>query len=395
MSPSPSKKRKRKDKVRAAVRVSPRKKLNLNDPCTSFEESQSATPPAKKLDTTAVKGCASDGGSFEVILDDELPDITLSSPSKYKKFSKDDIIWAPWEQIYWPAVVTSVAGRKVRFLFINEPRTHVESRNAKRLLPFDCSSTNSELKERGESAYPLDFPAAYELVIKYLCKKKNDPELDAKRFLITSDHNDEVGRAKDCLFRLTGRLGSDVSDTHNLDKEEEVMEMSDDSCHEQEEEKETVKNNILSRHSQEEKSKVMEILKDLESVPEYMTVKAEELEGLREEAKDFLKIIDSKDCFEHLLKIREGSIPSSRHRKFIKEELVRGGLGPFTLFKDLTAELLIILDGHCADEDDPSYKYNVMLPEAIIYAIAQRKGLEKLAAKKYFNLMCKKVGVRD
>lgn len=112
---------------------------------------------------------------------------------------------------------------------------------------------------------------------------------------------------------------------------------------------------------------------------------------MEKEAIQLLEIIRSKDCSDHLMQIREGSIPSSRHKKYAREELMHSGLGPFTLFHDLvciwsftviesswaellvlikcwlslqTAELLTALDNLCDEhEDHPDYKQKVMLPE--------------------------------
>ncbi|KAK3930471.1 Major viral transcription factor ICP4-like protein [Frankliniella fusca] len=412
------------------TRTSPRKSLPQarNDTCTS--PSRGRQTPVKraprKVGSRKVKTLAekdydlrrdytSDGMSFESLPDDDLPDINIASskcnalsPYKGKQYAKDDIVWAPFNskyektKIFWPAVVTSVAGFYVRFLYINFYEKPIYRVHARNLIPFDDSTRNWELQKLGSKV--RDFKEAYELVIKYYCKRKQNTTLNARRFLtLTYDENDKVGLARNSLFRLTGKLHSH---SDNLEEDEEVEEVEvevddvdivndvnivndvdideeDENC-----EEETKPNSPQSE-------RIKEILEDLETLPTHMTVSMKKREQMQKEAENLLSIIQSKECFDHLMEIRQGTLETSRHRKFMKGVKVHGGLGPFTLFPDLTDQLLSALDNHCDFHDTYDYKYNVMIPEAIIFAIMKHRNISKLDAKKYFYLTCKKLGIRD
>lgn len=399
------------------TRVSPRKKAgNQRSKPTETPEELQVTPHKLHRDhlgeraTSSVavtnanvleRGYTSDGMSFDSLVDDDdaLPDINMSSPFKCRKYVKDDIVWAPFEEMLWPALVTSVKWPYVRYSFVNEKSKFVHKAHAKKLIPFDNAAKNLELKEQGK-AY-TDFLAAYELVVKYLCKRKQNADISARRFLTLSDENDEVSQAKDCLFRLTGVWGTDAcSSVENYDDgeddEEAVVDIpaEDDCgnkpCNEEEEE------DVGPQESAEERAKVAEILKDLETLPRKMTVSQRQRDKMEVEAKQLLEVIESKECYDYLMQIRNGSIPSSRHKKYFNNELVHGGLGPFTLFKGLTSQLLAVLDNYCdKNEDEHEYKHNVMLAEAIIFAISKVKACSRNCAKDYFSSTSNKVGVRN
>ncbi|XP_034242470.1 uncharacterized protein LOC117645982 [Thrips palmi] len=344
----------------------------------------------------------SDGMSFEDVTDaddDMLPDIVMDSPTKEKKYSKDDIVWAPHRNVYWPAIVTSVKPPNVCFLYVNDSGEHVFRKQARQLISFDSSLKNLELKNLGEKDGNLDekegarFKEAYDLVKKYLMKRKFNSNINARRFL-TLNQNDKMAQAKTCLLRLTGSFEGFDDEEDKLDED-----MADNVCNSDDEGSGTDELSESKLHtdgrSPNEKAKVKEILRDLETLPSSMTVSSEQYKEMKKEAINLLAVIRSTDCFNHLEQIRNGSIMSSRHQKYFKQELVQGGLGPFTLFEDLTTELLTALDQHCDKFDSPNYKQAVMLPEAIIYAITKVMDCSKLDAKRHFHKTCKKVGVMD
>lgn len=351
-----------------------------------------AATPAAPTKPAAVVGYTSDGASFDSVTDDDdmLPDIDMESPTKERKYVKDDIVWAPHRDVYWPAIVTSVKPPHVCYLFINETGEHVFKKHTRHLLPFDNPSRNLKLKELGEKE-GLKFKNAYELVIKYLVKRKQNTNLNARRFL-TLDENDKVAQAKTCLLRLTGSFDGFDNEEDKSDADEHVINSDDET---NDPDKPCESNLHTEGRSPNERAKVEEILRDLETIPTNMTVTSEQCKEMEKEAHQLLEVIRSKDCFNYLMEIREGTIQSSRHMKHEKEELVHGGLGPFTLFQDLTNELLTVIDSHCDDYDSPSYKQSVMLPEAIFYAITKVRDCSKLDAKRHFHKTCSKVGVKD
>ncbi|XP_026273741.1 uncharacterized protein LOC113203331 [Frankliniella occidentalis] len=407
-----SKKRKKRESSASSsnpTRASPRRSSRNIDSCTTDNMAVSRercykTPPktrvSRKVERAPVfetskglKGYTSDGMSFESVPDDDLPDINIASPYKGKQYSKDDIVWAPLVtkhyNMLWPAVVTSVKGPNVCFLFIDAYDKPVRRTHAKRLIPFDNSSKNLELKELGDKT--PGFKEAYELVIRYYCNKKQNTTLDARRFLTRPyDENDKVGMAKSFLFKLTGKCDGQTKNSEEIEDFED-MEIVDNEDIDDEMEENGEEPKVVSPQSE----RIREILEDLETLPSHMTVSAEKHEKMRTEAEKLLPFLQSKDCFEYLKKIREGTLKSSRHIRYMKGEKVQGGLGPFTLFTDLTEQFLSALDSHCDDYDSYDYKHNVMLPEALLYAISKYKDCSKFDAKKYYNKTCQKVGIRD
>lgn len=63
----------------------------------------------------------------------------------------------------------------------------------------------------------------------------------------------------------------------------------------------------------------------------------QDLDTLREEAINLLELIKTKECFDHLMNIRQGITRTSRHQKFSSNQEVLGCFGPFTIFDDLVS----------------------------------------------------------
>ena len=344
----------------------------------------------------------SDGASFETVMDDDdehLPDVSLDSPNKQRTFSKDDIIWAPFKDIYWPAIVTSVAFPYVRYLYINErgSKTSVYRKKWTSLIPFDNPAKNLELKELGERNY-VDFRDAYERLVRYLATEERT-DLCARRFLTLRDG--KVEQAKDCLFRLGVKFEDADQCVDDAEDDSDGCENDDDHCSDPPEDH-GIENSALNTNScngNQTEGQIKEILKDLETVPDELKVTAEELKEMEADTSDYLKVIQSNKCLVYLRKIREGKEMSSRHSKYRDRGLTQSGFGPFTLFEEKKQQLLTAIDDHCESIDpeniEPLYKYSVMLPEAIIYAITKVKKYSRTFAKQYFDQTSIKVGVQD
>ncbi|XP_034238995.1 uncharacterized protein LOC117643918 [Thrips palmi] len=80
-------------------------------------------------------------------------------------------------------------------------------------------------------------------------------------------------------------------------------------------------------------------------------------EHLKREALNVLTIVASPECQRHLAMVARGEIQKNE---------TQAGLGPFNLFKDLQTTLLDCLESY---EVGANMKYNVLLPEAIIFSL--------------------------
>lgn len=153
-------------------------------------------------------------------------------------------------------------------------------------------------QELGEKA-GSKFKEAYDLVKKYLMKRKINSNLNARRFLtlnqngvshwlcdffnnwlaqfmecvncvLLSSITDKVAQAKTCLLRLTGSF--DGFDDEDVKFDEEL---SDNALASEDEDDVTEESNVhTDGRSPNEKAKIEAILKDLETLPANMTVSA-------------------------------------------------------------------------------------------------------------------------
>lgn len=295
-------------------------------------------------------------------------------PEENGIFIVGDIVWIKVWNLYWPGIVTKVLKRckkAVVKLVDTHRKKKAYTKSFKDLIDFRNIERNKKLLNTGKEEN-CKVEEAYKKAIDVFEKRNNDTSNITKKgktvnetftILVNTDGSQEMDKAS------SSRMSNSDDDVHRI---EQLLEHFGKAASDNEDEDDKpAEFNMVDSSAKEESPDGQKVIEEVKKLT----------------------------CLRYLKSIFQGRSSSERHKIFMRGSWsdrntlkFSSGVGPLddkqvhVVYKILSGYLLKIAPKGTIDNPS-SYIFDVLLPEAIIFALENIHGLKKPEAEKAFTEM--------